>query len=213
MVKRYLPICIICSLLLCIVSQCQRFNTKEQLNYKNLIALSDTLLFYKNRLGTQTASIQTLQLEQKQMENALIKKDKDLAVLAKEFNQIKSVTKYKTITRFDTILIPFDDPLDSLPRFERFGNHTNQWYSLSYKVTNDSLTISDFTANTETTIITGLKRKWFLGEQTLITDITNSNPYITVSGLKSAEVVIHRPWYDKWYIWLASGLTAGFILK
>ena len=67
---------------------------------------------------------------------------------------------------------------------------------------------------TETTIITGSKRKWFLGKEIYTTDITNSNPHIEITQLKAAEVIIPEPWYKKWYVWFAAGLAGGiFAIK
>lgn len=196
-----------------IVFQCADGRKNKNINKTNLTALSDSVIYYKNRLGSQTASIQTLQLEQQEFKDALLKKDKKLTALAKEFKQVNSVIKYKTVLRADTIFIPFSKTLNSLPHFERIGQKSSPWYSLNYKVNNDSLVLYSFKTWTETSIITGIKQNWLLGKQVVTTDITNSNPYITTSNITSSQIIIIQPWYKKWYVWLAAGLTGGLLLK
>lgn len=59
---------------------------------------------------------------------------------------------------------------------------------------------------------TGTKRKWFLGKETLTTDITSDNPYLKVTEITSAEVTVPTPWYKKWYVWAAVGAAGGFFI-
>lgn len=179
----------------------------------NISTLSDSVVYYKNQLGSQTASIKTLQLNQQGFKDIILKKDKELMALAKKFRQINAIVKYKTVLQTDTIFIPFSKSLDSLPRFERSGTKSSPLYSLSYKINNDSLTLSSFSTYTNTHIITGVKQKWLLGKQIVTTDITNSNPYITATNITSAQITITQPWYKRWYVWLAAGISGGLLIK
>jgi len=83
---------------------------------------------------------------------------------------------------------------------------------MKYRVTNDSLQVPQFTTHTETAVMTGTKRKWFLGKQTLVTDVTNTNPHITVTGITSAELAVPEPWYRKWYFWGGLGVLGGVLI-
>lgn len=202
-------IILICSLLY----QCNdNINIRQKYDF-NINSLTDSIRYYKNSLGTQTASIKTLNGDKAEIERMLIKKDNELRLLTKQFTQLKSVTKIKSNIKIDTIKTAFENYIKCDTTFYASGNINTKWYSLNYKVTNDSLTISPFAMHTETTVITGLKRKWFLGKQTLYTDVTHSNPYIHIDNIKAAEVTIAQPWYKKWYVWLAAGVTAGIMLK
>lgn len=178
----------------------------------NLAALTDTVKHFKNKLGTQTASIKTLQLTKKQLQDNFIKKDAELKLLAKEFASIKSVVRYQTITEIDTILVLFKEriPCDFTPKIDSVKT---KYYSFAYKLDPAGLQLNKIIIPNEATILTGFKRKWFLGKQTLTTDVTNSNPYIQVTGITSADVVIPEPWYKKWYVWLAAGLVTGAFIK
>lgn len=186
--------------------QCSFYKKKAQVNFT---ALNDTLQHFDNAIGTQTASMKTLRLEKKQLQET-IKKDKELLLVSKPFSKVESVVKYNTITHIDTVHIHYPDTLPCI--FERIGKKMNKWYSFNYKSDQKGFEIDSLVTNTETTVITGLKRKWLLGEQILTTDISNSNPHITVTSLKAAELVVPEPWYKKWYFWLAIGAAGGVFI-
>ena len=204
--KRYLFPTVILVLLVALALVCQQCTFYKRNAQSNLTALNDTLLYFNNAIGTQTASIKTLQLEKKELQD-VIEKDKEVLLLSKPFSKVESIVKYNTITHIDTIHITYPDTLPCI--FERSGKRINKWYSFNYKSDQKGFKIDSLLTNTETTVITGLKRKWLLGEQTLTTDISNSNPHIRVTSLKAAEVIVPEPWYKKWYLWLAVGVVGG----
>jgi hypothetical protein len=185
-------------------------------NTTNLNALTDSISYYKNQLGTSTASIHTLQLEAKDLKKVIIEKDKNIAALTSEFYRLKSITSVKSEIKLPPINIKYTEPIVpdlTLPfTFERTGFSKTDWYNVGYKVTQDSLLIHPLYIPTQTTIITGFKRKWLPGRQTLTTDVTNSNPYISVQEIKSAEVIVPEPFYKKWYVWLAIGIAGGAVM-
>ncbi|KAF2518242.1 hypothetical protein E0W68_09465 [Flavobacterium salilacus subsp. salilacus] len=213
--KRYISYSVIAVLITVLLLQCEKNTDYRNIAKQNEEALTDSIKHYKNKLGTITASRQTLQLTQQQLQQELIEKDAELAALAAEFKTIKNLTRFKSNIQLEPVNFAFDEPLypasaeDTTDYFERKGFTQTQWYSMGYKVTNDSLTIQPFTTWTETTVITGFKRKWFLGRQTLVTDVTNTNPYINVTAIQAADVTVPEPWYKKWYMWLAAGFVTG----
>lgn len=200
---------IIAGLTIALLFTIQKCSGKERYASTNFEALNDTIKYYKNALGDQTASVQVLKLEKEDFKAVILKQDAELQRLAKPFAGIHNVIKYKTITTVDTIYINYADTLPCI--FERSGKKRNDWYTFNYKSNQRGIQIDSLVTNTETTLITGMKRKWFLGEQTLVTDITNSNPHIKVTSLKAAEIRIPEPWYKKWYLWLAAGAVGGII--
>jgi hypothetical protein len=215
--KTPLTYVIIIVLLIALIYQCDRNAENKSRMAVNTEALHDSLKYYHNKLGSQTATIKTMQLDKHQLHDLILKKDNELMQLAKQFNAVKYVTKFKTETEVPSINVPFDPPAvfaaDSTLRFTRSGSVFKDWFSFNYKVSNDSLWLSAFKTNTETTVITGVKQKWFLGEQTITTDITNSNPYVKVTAINAAEVTVPTPWYRKWYLWLTAGLVGGILIK
>ena len=177
----------------------------------NLAAITDTVTHYKNKIGTTTASIKTLQLDNKQVKDLLTKKDAELAALLSEFAKVHSVVKYKTVTQIDTIQIAYKDTVPCV--FERTGAIKKQWYSFGYRSNQKGVEIDTLSFPNTSTVITGTKRKWFLGKETVTTDITNSNPYIKVTNIKAAELVLPVPWYKKWWLWLAAGVAGGLLVN
>ena len=191
-------------LLFASIQTCSQYKNTAEVNE---LALTDTVKYYKNTLGTQTASIRTLQVSNKQLKDLVTNKDADLKKLASEFSEVKSLVTYKTVTIIDSIPIIYKDTIPF--HFKRFGAIKNNWYSFAYKSNEKGIEIDSLRLWTTSTIITGYKRKWFLGAETLTTDITNSNPFISVTAITSAEVVVPVPWYKKWYVWLTAGIIAG----
>lgn len=206
------------SLLLAILLllQCKKNVELSHQSESNARSLMDSVTLYKNALGGKTASIAALKGEKKTIETLMLQKDAELKALAKEFSKLKFISKLESKVKIDTIAIPFNAPIavcDSSGTFNRTGSFVTKWYNLNYKVTNDSLTLSSVNMDTETTIITGFKRKWLLGKETLYTDVTHNNPYISVSNIKSAEIIVPEPWYKKWYVWLGVGIIGGIAIK
>lgn len=202
-------LCVILLMLL-LLSECKRRAEKVK-SEANLTAVFDTVKHYKNKIGTQSATITTLQLDKRLFQDLVLKKDIELKQLTREFSTVKSIVKIKTVTRVDTIYVPFEEEIECAFKVQDTVN--TKHYSFNYEVKSSGLRLSHFEIPNQTTVVTGYKRKWLLGEQTLTTDITNSNPYIKTENIMSAEVVIPEPWYKKWYVWLAAGLLAGAMVK
>ena len=167
--------------------------------------------YFKNKLGTQTATIQVLAIDKNTLKSTVLKRDDSLKKLADEFAKVKSIVKWKSIYRIDTITVKHDSliPCD----FTTSGGYHKKHIDFNYKVNPIGLIIEDLTIPNETTIITGFKRKWFLGKQTLTTDITNSNPLFKTTEIKSTTVTIPKPFYDTRAFNIGIGLVGGFLLN
>lgn len=204
------PILCVLLLLLLLASESRR-RDDQKISKANMRATFDSITYYKNKLDKQTASVKTFQFDKKSMQNELIKKDAELNVLTKEFASVKSVVKLRTVTKLDTIYVLFTKAIQC--EFKQKDSVSKPFYSFGYSIDSTGLEIRDFIIPNEITIITGFKRKWLLGKQTLTTDVTHSNPHIKTENILSAEVIIPEPWYKKWYIWLAAGIVTGTIIK
>ena len=203
----YLTIAGLAIALLFSVSQCRSRASRETININ---ALTDTVQHYTNALGTQTAAIRTLQLDKNQLNNVILKKDKEIAALTKGFASVHNVTQYKTLTRYDTLTVVYRDTVPCV--FSREGLVEKPWYRFKYTADQKGITLDSLTFPNTATVITGTKRKWFLGKETLYTEVTNTNPYIAVTEIKAAEVTLPVPIYKKWYVWLGVGLAGGYLL-
>ncbi|WP_116790143.1 hypothetical protein [Flavobacterium psychrotrophum] len=189
------------------VRQCRKKILRES---KNLSTLTDTVAHFTNVLGTQTAAIKTLQLDKSLLNDLIFKKDSQLAALTKSYAKVYHVIKYKTFTRYDTLNVVYHDSVPCI--FRRNGMVKKPWYRFRYTADQKGITLDSLSFPNTTTIITGTKRKWFLGKETVFTEVTNTNPHIKVTALMAAEVNLPVPIYKKWYVWLGIGLAGGFLL-
>lgn len=189
------------------VGQCQ--SKKTAVDHYNH-SLNDTIRYYTNALGSKTATITTLQISQGKLNKVILKKDRELAALSKSFNRVDYITKYKTITAYDTITLVFHDTIPY--NFTRTGSATTKWYRFNYIANQNGIKLDSLTFPNTATVITGTKRNWFLGRETLVTEVTNTNPYIMVTEIKAAEVPLPTPVYKKWYVWLGMGIAGGYLL-
>lgn len=208
-IKNYIFYILFLILALILIFSIEKCNFIQDQENKNIAAITDTIKYFKNKLGSKTAEIKTLQLNNEQLQHLILDKDKELTLLTKEFSKINSIIKYKTLVQYDTIKITYKDTVPCV--FKRFGQVKENWYSFSYNSNQKGITVDSLKTHTETTIVNGFKRKWLLGKETMTTNITNSNPYLEVIQIKSAEVVVPQPWYKKWYVWFVVGISAGLL--
>lgn len=190
------------------MNRCAESQSRSEANAE---AMMDTVAHFINKLGTETAGMKTLQLERGQLKKLVLDKDAELKKLAAEFFAVHTVVKSKTITVIDSVYIPYADPVPCV--FEKRGIVKHQWYGFNWQSNQNGVQIDSLSFDTETTAIIGIKRKWFWGKETVTTDITNTNPYMKVTEIKAAEVVVPVPWYKKWYVLLAAGAVGGVLMK
>jgi hypothetical protein len=190
------------------VDRCQGFRQAAE---TNLTALVDSVHYFRNRLGTQTARIKILEVKQSDLKKVILSKDEQLAALSKEFSRIRTIVQYNQHISYDTITVAYKDTVPYV--FNRSGMVNTKWYVFKYKSTNNGFVIDSLTLDNKVTIMSGFKRSWLLGRQTLVTDVTNSNPHIMVTELKSTEIVVPSPWYKKWYVWFGAGVIGTLIAR
>ncbi len=209
--KKYIPYIVIAALAVALFFSIERCSYNKANGATNAAALTDTVKYYTNALGTQTASIKTLQVDKAGLQSLVLDKNKELAALVKEFAKVHSVVKADTELRIDSIPVPYAVPVPCV--FERSGRVTDAWYSFGYTSNQNGFKIDSLKVPNSITVITGTKRKWFLGKETVTTDVTSTNPYVKATNIKAAEIVVSVPWYKKWYVWLAAGVAGGFLMK
>lgn len=205
-VFKILPWIIIIALISMLFKECES-NTSLADNLKKQ---KSQTVYYKNELGTITASNKVLQLEKSQLEEYLIEQDDSLKKLASEFSKVKSIVKYRVKTKIDSVKVPFEVKVPC--EFTRSGDYENEWFNLGYKVDQNGLTIEPFETWTDVTTITGFKKKWFWGKKTYTTDITASNPNITIENVKSFEEKVPVKWYESTLFKVGIGVIGGYLI-
>ena len=195
------------------IHQCNGRLAAEKRSLSNLKALTDTVTYYNNEIGTQTAKVASLQLTNKEVKASLTETEKKLV---KPFHKVNSVVTAGVKVdipvapiAFDKPIIPKGTPCDSLyGKFERSGAVFNDNYEFGWKITNDSLYVEPFSTSSDITVVTGFQRKWFWGRLTLVTEVTPTNPTWTIQTVSGKTVV--EP--VKWYQTTAFKMLAGAIL-
>ncbi len=112
----------------------------------------------------------------------------------KKFTEIKTVTRYVDRIKIDTIAIRYKDTIPCV--FERSGAINEKEYSLTYQSNQNGLNLSNIQLHDSLLIVTGTKRKWFLGKETNTIDISHTNKYISSDQIQHIEVIPKKPFYD-----------------
>ena len=201
-------------LIVCLILISQLFQKcqSEKLQLANVDALNSQAKVYKLKNGQLVTNVENLHYTNSQLKNSLIMKDKKVKELTNKFSQVKSITKYVTNTKFDTISLVYKD---SVPcNFERIGSDLKQWYHIAYKSNQKGVEITELSIPDSVIIVTGDKRKWFWGKRTSVTDITHANPFVDKENVQHIEVVNPSKWYDSTFFKIGIGFIGGlFLLK
>ena len=183
----------------------------ENLQLANIKALNSETKVYKLKNGQLVTSVENLRYTNSQLKNSLLMKDKKVKELTSKFSQVKSITKYVTNTKFDTISLVYKDTVPC--NFERIGSDFKEWYQLGYKSNQKGVVITDLFIPDSVIIATGDKRKWFWGKRTSVTDITHANPFVNTDDVQHIEVVNPTKWYDSTIFKVAVGFLGGILLS
>ncbi len=169
-------------------------------------ALTSEKTTYKNQIGTLTTRVSTLQLTQKELRQQL---SDTVAKLAKGFHKIETVTVTKFQTKIDTVKVTFKEPIPC--QFVREDSIRKEWYSFDYRIDENQFRIKNLVIPAKAFVITGSQRKWFLGRQTLVTEVSFDNPNIVILDATSIKTVVKPKWYDSKLFTFAAGFVAAEI--
>jgi hypothetical protein len=206
LIRNWFGLTIAIILLLVCFNQCEQ----AQLSQSNLEAATSQNKVYKNAIGTLTTQNKTLQLTEKELKNLVLKKDDTLAKLVKKFSQVQTIVKTNTITQIDTIKIKFETPAPCA--FVREGSEVQRWFSLQYRVDSTGLRIDSLKIPNTQIVASGLQRKWFLGKETLVTEVSNTNPNIKNVSVESYKTIVKKKWYDSFVFKFGIGVAAGILI-
>lgn len=181
-----------------LVKSCNEIS-RLQRNYKAVTTKNTT---YKNHLGTLTTKIATQELTEKELRQQI---SDTVAKLAKPFHKVNTVIVTNTVTKIDTIKITFKEPIPC--DFVRQDTERKEWYSFNYKIDNKGFVLSNFDIPNQQTVISGLQRKWFLGKSTIVTEVTNTNPFVCVINATSYKTEVKPNWLEKTAYFIAGALV------
>jgi competence protein ComGC len=199
-------------LVLCLILLSQLFQKceSEKLQLANIKALNSQTKVYKLKNGQLVTSVENLHYTNSQLKSSLLMKDKNVKELVNKFSNVKSVTKYVTNTKFDTIKLVYKD---SIPcNFEKVGSDLKEWYHIAYKSNQKGVEITELSIPDSVIVVTGEKRKWFWGKRTSVTDITHANPFVETESIQHIEIVKPAKWYDSTIFKIGVGFIGGILL-
>ena len=203
---------IVVLLVVCLILLSQLFQKceSEKVQLANIEALNSQTKVYKLKNGQLVTSVENLHYTNSQLKSSLLMKDKKVKELVNKFSNVKSVTKYVTNTKFDTIKLVYQD---SIPcNFERVGSDLKEWYHIAYKSNQKGVEITELSIPDSVIVVTGEKRKWFWGKRTSVTDITHANPFVETESIQHIEVVKPAKWYDSTIFKIGVGFIGGILL-
>lgn len=178
---------------------------------QNVEALEGELKISRLKNGTLVTSASTLQYEKEQLEKYIEKQDKSYQLLADKFSKVKGSVKTITETVIDSIPVPYE-VIVSEPFF-RMGNVVTKEYSFGYTVDNSKFVLKDFTVPDSLSIITGTKRKWFLGKETHTADVINTNKYVKIKNVEHIEFKQPKKFYETTAFKLGVGFLGGYLIR
>jgi len=208
--KNRLYVVVVSIICLVLVSKLFSKCESEKVQLANIEALNSTVKVYKLKNGQLVTSVENLSYTNSQLKNSILMKDKKVKELTNNFSKIKSITKYITKTKFDTINITYKD---SIPcNFEINDSLSRQWYSIAYISNQKGIQITKLNIPDSIIIATGDKRNWFWGKRISITDITHQNPFIKTENIQHIEIKENNKWYNSTVLKIGIGLLGGVLL-
>lgn len=156
----------------------------------------------KNVTKQDTSTYKTITTKKEAVQQANIPD-----TIVKNFTEIKTVTRYVDRIRIDTIQVHYKDTIPCV--FERSGAINEKEYSLTYQTNQNGLKLYNMQIEDSLLIVTGTKRKWFLGKETNTIDISHTNKYISSDQVQYIEVVPKKKFYDTTLFKFGVGFILG----
>lgn len=165
---------------------------------RNVISLNKENVSYRTKNGDLVNSVNTLQYDKTQLNDLILSNDKKLQEISDRFSKIQHLTKYITNTKFDTIKITYKDSIPFV--FKKKDSIKEKWYSFKYMSDQKGLSIKDLIIPDSISIVSGIKRNWFLGKETQTIDISHSNPNIQSLNIQHIQVPKNKSFVEKYFV-------------
>ena len=89
-----------------------------------------------------------------------------------------------------------------------------KWFSMYGKVQKKGLLLDSLLLTNESIVTLGYKRSGFLKlKKEAVVEVTNSNPYLSVSKLKNVVIKDKKSILDSKFFWFGIGIFGGIVLK
>jgi len=140
----------------------------------------------------------------------------------KKYKNIKSKTTFETITKTDTVFVPFTKEIsdtiqmpipDGFFRYFKYQEKDN-WYSFSGTVSDLGVTMYEMDIKNKYSILIADKKLGLFRKAQPEILLTNENPYTSTISMNNVQVKYDVPFYKKEWFWFVLGsATTIYITK
>jgi len=197
---------ILFALIVIFYSTCNRYKHNYEEQSALISAMQDTVKLFKNKDGEQVAQISLLEGSKENLLKVIGKSDAKLTKLLKA--GASSGTAFTQTTKFDTVVIMKRDTVDGVLEYSNLIK--NNWIELQVKVKDDSL--ETFLQTKDSLTVSFQKvNQGFLKPKKSVVVVTNANPYVKTTGLRSFNIPQKKSNLKFWF-GVGIGAGAGYLL-
>lgn len=188
------------------ISTCNKYKYNYQEQSSLITAFQDSIKYYKDKDGKNSAEIALLEGSKENLLKIIGKSDEQLTKLLKK--GASSGTVFNQTTKFDTIVTIQRDTINGVVEYN--NSIKNNWIELQVKVKDDSLQTSLQTRDSLSVSFQKVKQG-FLKPKKSVVVITNANPYVKTTGLRSFDIPKKKSNLKFWF-GVGIGTGAGYLL-
>lgn len=135
----------------------------------------------------------------------------------KNLKKIKSQVIVNTITKVDSVFIPFVSDttikdtlvLDNFILVPQRFSLLDEWYSFDGTIKKGGVLLDSISFNNELSLTIGNKSMGFLKKSKPIVLVEYSNPYVSTTGMQNIIIKDDLKFYDKKGFWYGFGVVSG----
>jgi len=181
-----------------------KHNYEEQSSL--ITSFQDSIKYYKDKDGKNSAQIALLEGSKENLLKIIGKSDAQLTKLLKK--GASSGTVFNQTTKFDTIVTVKRDTINGVIEFN--NSIKNNWIDLQVRVKDDSL--HTFLETRDSLSVSFQKvKQGFLKPKKSVVVVTNANPYVKTTGLRSFDIPQKKSNLKFWF-GVGIGAGAGYLL-
>lgn len=194
------------ALIVIFYSTCNKYKYNYEEQSSLITAFQDSIKYYKDKDGKNSAEIALLEGSKENLLKIIGKSDAQLTKLLKK--GASSGTVFNQTTKFDTIVTVKRDTVNGVIEFN--NSIKNNWIDLQVKVKDDSL--ETFLQTRDSLSVSFQKvKQGFLKPKKSVVVVTNANPYVNTTGLRSFDIPQKKNNLKFWF-GVGIGAGAGYLL-
>jgi len=194
------------ALIVIFYSTCNKYKYNYEEQSSLITAFQDSIKYYKDKDGKNSAEIALLEGSKENLLKIIGKSDAQLTKLLKK--GASSGTVFSQTTKFDTIVTVKRDTVNG--KLEYSNLIRNGWFELGVKVKDDSL--ETFLQTRDSLSVSFQKvKQGFLKPKKSVVVVTNANPYVNTTGLRSFDIPQKKSNLKFWF-GVGIGAGAGYLL-